>query len=411
VTALTQKNSGRLLAVALTIGVALALALIALRPAGAASIEPIPSNVSNVCDLVGDNATPFVGESFTFEIPQGSDPTRVFTETYGLVDGATITVVVPTNRKELTFTITDAKVIGFAVFDKTNLRSGQFYDYSPDGTLTGTVMTPTGVERNIKGATVCYRTKADPTIATNGGSSTQVALGMQNTATLTGGDSPTGTITFNVYANSSCTGTPAGSAVFQVTGNGTYGPASITVANAGDYYWQAVYSGDSDNNPAQSPCGDQTTAYPGILACGDTDSAVGDDPGDRASFVEVIRLDTGKEDCTVLLPYTLDITADAVKFLFPDEFDNENFFIRIDWAVSVGTADEILVGSARQVAIDDVNYDDVEACASDLAPGEVPDLLDPPTVTHDGVPICLVAQLLNGVQTQWYSGQFDPQWR
>ncbi len=216
-TALTQKNSGRLLAVVLTIGVALALALIALRPAGAETTQPIPANVGDVCDLIGDDSTAFVGETFTFEIPQGSDPTRVFTETYDLVDGATISVEVPTNRKSLTFTITDAKVIGFAVFDKTNLRSGQFYDYSPDGTLTGTVTTPDGVERNIKGATVCYKTKADPTIVTNGGSPTQVALGVQNTATLTGGDSPRGTITFNVYGNSSCTGTPAGSSVVDVT--------------------------------------------------------------------------------------------------------------------------------------------------------------------------------------------------
>ncbi len=60
-------------------------------------------------------------------------------------------------------------------------------------------------------------------------------------------------------------------------GNGTYGPASITVAGAGDYYWQAVYSGDANNNPAQSTCGDQTTAYAGVLACGGTDSAVADD--------------------------------------------------------------------------------------------------------------------------------------
>ena len=178
---------------------------------------------------------------------------------------------------------------------------------------------------------------------------------------------------------------------------------------------QATYTG---NGNVKSIVLCYTPFYKGVLACGGTDSEVGLDPGDRASFVEVIRLEGDKNDCLSLLPYTLDITADDVKFLFPEEFAGENFFIRIDWAVSVGTADEILIGSLREVAVDDdVNFAPVQACewndlAPYLAPGEIPVLIDPPMVTHpDGVPICLVAQLLNGVQTQWYSGQFDPQWK
>jgi hypothetical protein len=80
-------------------------------------------------------------------------------------------------------------------------------------------------------------------------------------AALSGGSSPSGTITFKVFgpqasAPSSCTsgGTPLGSAT--VSGNGTYSPpAAFTPSAAGGYWWYASYSGDAHNRPAVSACG------------------------------------------------------------------------------------------------------------------------------------------------------------
>jgi hypothetical protein len=80
-------------------------------------------------------------------------------------------------------------------------------------------------------------------------------------AVLSGGASPTGTVTFKVFGPSStaptdCTtgGTTVGTA--SVSGNTTYHPsAGFTPPSAGDYWWYASYGGDSSNNSASSTCG------------------------------------------------------------------------------------------------------------------------------------------------------------
>jgi hypothetical protein len=80
-------------------------------------------------------------------------------------------------------------------------------------------------------------------------------------ASLSGGYSPTGSITFTVIGPQSseptlCTGgTTVGTAV-SVSGNGTYNPSSgFTPTRAGDYWWYASYGGDSNTTPAVSACG------------------------------------------------------------------------------------------------------------------------------------------------------------
>jgi hypothetical protein len=81
-------------------------------------------------------------------------------------------------------------------------------------------------------------------------------------ATLSAGASPTGSLTFKVFgpqssAPTSCTsgGTTVGSPV-TVSGNGISNPsAGFTPPSAGDYWWFASYTGDSNNSPASSSCG------------------------------------------------------------------------------------------------------------------------------------------------------------
>ncbi len=81
-------------------------------------------------------------------------------------------------------------------------------------------------------------------------------------AFLSGGNAPTGTVTFRVFGPQSTpptlcgsggtlVGTPVG-----VSGNGNYHPnAGFTPTAAGDYWWFASYSGDSNNSAAGSFCG------------------------------------------------------------------------------------------------------------------------------------------------------------
>jgi hypothetical protein len=68
-----------------------------------------------------------------------------------------------------------------------------------------------------------------------------------------------GTIAYNVYSDPGCTHLVASSAPEPVVGGvpPTSGPLSLP---AGEYYWQAVYSGDPQDQPAVSQCGAEVQA-------------------------------------------------------------------------------------------------------------------------------------------------------
>ena len=101
---------------------------------------------------------------------------------------------------------------------------------------------------------------ATPTITTT--ASPDVVLGgsISDTAVLSGGNNPTGILTFWVWGPDSpdCSLFPVAAmpAVVVVDGNGTYGPASFTPTATGTYRWTVDYSGDANNAPVRTPCGD-----------------------------------------------------------------------------------------------------------------------------------------------------------
>jgi hypothetical protein len=69
----------------------------------------------------------------------------------------------------------------------------------------------------------------------------------------------TGTVTYNVYSDSKCSDLVSGGSAEPITTSGTL-PASapVTLDNAGTYYWQASYSGDTYNSSSTSSCGSET---------------------------------------------------------------------------------------------------------------------------------------------------------
>ena len=138
-----------------------------------------------------------------------------------------------------------------------------------------TVSTCGGVPEQIVigKASPAISTVASPTAGTVG----KAIKALKDTATLTGAPiAPTGTVTFNLYSNSTCT-----TAVTGVSGSGTVASASAsyTVAwtpkAAGTYYWTATYSGDSNNNSVASACGEPVliTAQPTISTTANPKSA------------------------------------------------------------------------------------------------------------------------------------------
>ena len=103
--------------------------------------------------------------------------------------------------------------------------------------------------------------KASPTITTNASPLTQTIAGsgldLTDTATLAGGASPTGTITFQLVTDASgACGTQVGSVTAPVSGNGSYTSPSVRVSSAGLYHWVASYGGDGNNNVVSGACGD-----------------------------------------------------------------------------------------------------------------------------------------------------------
>ncbi|WP_196279351.1 choice-of-anchor A family protein [Catellatospora vulcania] len=133
-----------------------------------------------------------------------------------------------------------------------------------------------------------------PTLSTD--ASDDITLGGQirDTATLAGGQSPTGTITFSLYGpdNATCTGTPVFTSTVPVTGNGNYPSQQFTPTLAGTYRWIASYSGDAVNAGVTRPCNDpnesvvvsQGTVTPTLTTDASRDTYVGKEIYDRATL-------------------------------------------------------------------------------------------------------------------------------
>jgi hypothetical protein len=93
---------------------------------------------------------------------------------------------------------------------------------------------------------------AQPTIRTtpNPGAAT-VGARLKDTATLSGGQSPTGTITFTLYDPKQAVADVE--TVLATAGNGSYSISTGHIAGAaGTWHWKAVYAGDPNNMPAVS---------------------------------------------------------------------------------------------------------------------------------------------------------------
>src|SRR3989441_1153805 len=106
--------------------------------------------------------------------------------------------------------------------------------------------------------------KATPALVTTPTpTSGTVGVTLNDAATLSGGSSPTGSITFTLYDpdQATCTGTPRFTQTVTVTGNGTYSTTGGFVTDKpGTWRWRASYSGDGSNNLASTGCNDEQVA-------------------------------------------------------------------------------------------------------------------------------------------------------
>ncbi len=143
------------------------------------------------------------------------------------------------------------------------------------GVVTLTIKYANGETEDFHTATLTAQEpcpKEDTDISTDASGAVVLGGHVSDSATLSGGDEPGGTITFKLYGpnNATCAGAAVFTSVKDVDGNGTYGSGNFTPAHAGTYRWIASYSGDDGNKPAAGACGDEneqvevTKAHPSI---------------------------------------------------------------------------------------------------------------------------------------------------
>ena len=132
-------------------------------------------------------------------------------------------------------------------------------------------------------------TPATPTVTTSQQpTSATVDTPVSDTATVSGGFNPTGTVTFNLYNNSNGTGTPLFTDANIELVNGTATSANYIATATGTDYWIATYNGDANNSAVNSGANIEpvtvTPATPTVTTSQQPPSAtVGSTVADQAS--------------------------------------------------------------------------------------------------------------------------------
>jgi RHS repeat-associated protein len=150
-----------------------------------------------------------------------------------------------------------------------------------------------------------FVSKAQPSISTKASATVTLGKTINDTATLTGGSSPGGTVSFNVYASSdtSCRTPLSGKPLTASLNNGRAQSPDFKPAQPGTYQFVASYAGDTNNRSATTSCGDGseqvTVTAPELNAPISTTAAHGDfyaaessaqtftaKPGDTPAFAQ-----------------------------------------------------------------------------------------------------------------------------
>jgi hypothetical protein len=98
---------------------------------------------------------------------------------------------------------------------------------------------------------------AVPSLLTEATPGAPLGGAISDTAFVSGGDDPTGTVSFELFGSSdpTCSGSPVSSQSAQLL-DGIANSAPVPVSTAGVYHWIASYSGDQDNSVVSGHCGD-----------------------------------------------------------------------------------------------------------------------------------------------------------
>jgi hypothetical protein len=150
-------------------------------------------------------------------------------------------------------------------------------DFTPTAAGTYSFQAVYSGDANNNGATSVCSTEqllveANPSISTTlSATSVDVGSTVHDSATLSDATSDAGgTVTYTVYTDDICTTGARDAGTVTVTNGVVPDSNALTFNSAGTFYWQAVYSGDTNNNGATSACTDETLVVNKLLPSAST---------------------------------------------------------------------------------------------------------------------------------------------
>ena len=251
-------GSRRRLAILVSLGL-----LMSAFPATTAAVGGAgsPSGDGTVPTPLAGNRNCAAGDG-EFELRINAPGSGQFTHT---ATGFAITLTVRTTAEGQVFDYTSSGGTIHHIYVKAGPDTN-WYDYGATGSdgadtnLHGTVNPSNGRYYGLSHISICFDDTATPAIVTQVSDATITIGGsVTDTATLSGGVSPTGTITFNVYGpdDATCSGTATLVSTETVdSGNGNYTSDPFTPTAVGTYRWIASYGGDANNAAVSGACND-----------------------------------------------------------------------------------------------------------------------------------------------------------
>ncbi|HEY1734617.1 MAG TPA: hypothetical protein VGG23_09230, partial [Acidimicrobiales bacterium] len=195
---------------------------------GTASVQITP--VAPIAPQItsGSSTTFTVGQAGSFKVQSTGRPSAALSESGSLPGGVSFT-----DNGDGTASLAGTPAAGEAGSYPITITASN--GVSPDATQSFTLTVH---------AAPSISTQSQPSSVAVGGS-------IADQATVSGGDSPTGTVTFDLYDNASASGTPLFTDTETLSG-GSATSASYTTTATGTDYWVATYNGDANNNPESS---------------------------------------------------------------------------------------------------------------------------------------------------------------
>ena len=209
-------------------------------------IAPIPVNINNCGTIRIHKVTENGNGTFGYTTSGGLNPS-----TFSLMGGQGVTYT--------------SVVAGSYAVTETTLPSTAWVlkSLTCSATGTGTSVVTSSATASITmaggGVVDCTYTNhinLSPTVTTTLSATTaNIGAFVHDSATLNGATANAGgSVTYTVYTNNLCTQGAQSAGVKTVTNGIVPDSNAIQFNSAGTFFWQAVYSGDANNNPATSAC-------------------------------------------------------------------------------------------------------------------------------------------------------------